>query len=49
MFSYQVYEDEDLLPSVVAGLALLRLLDYDVSHVRDHLKVEKGMHLLISW
>ena len=38
MRSSQVDEDEDLLPSVVAGLALLRLLDYDVRHVRDHLE-----------
>ena len=38
MYPSQVDEDEDLLPSVVAGLALLRLLDYDVRHVRDHLE-----------
>ena len=36
--SSQVDEYEDLLPTVVGSLALLRLLDYDVRHVGDHLK-----------
>ena len=34
----QVDEYEDLLPSVVGSLALLRLLDYDVRYICDHLQ-----------
>ena len=34
----QIHEDEDVLPAVVAGFALLRLLNDDVGHVGEDLK-----------